>query len=277
MRLALKAQTAPSGQVVKTIRMFLLLKSKNSVVTILTVNSTHIKCAVYPTTYVTFSELVTNARAFNAIGDCSGSLAFTLMYNSKAKPKFGAFKQANFGYVDRPALWNSTSVAIKQCFYTSPSTGTRVLYDKHSQLTKLTAELNCLRWASALMGIVYNFIDEHETTTALSPSFLIPKMDFVKSALAISETDQEVFLLEEVINEEVEGPFIKYIGNGSVKPYNFLKGDEHRRGEFLSFCQHVQFLKTKGLAFVGDFQGKHEHMKSDYLLVTCYFKVADIY
>ena len=164
--------------------------------------------------------------------------------------------------VDRhPALWNSTSVAIKQCFYTSPSTGTRVLYDKHSQLTKLTAELNCLRWESALMGIVYNFINEHETNTGHSPSFLIPKMDFVKSVLAISETDQEVFLLEEVINEEVEGPFIKYIGNGSVTPYNFLKGDEHRQGEFLSFCQHVQFLKTKGLAFFSNFQGKHKHMK----------------
>ena len=158
---------------------------------------------MYPTAYVTFSELITHARAFDAIRDCSGSLAFTLMYNLKAKPKYGAFKQANFGYVDCPALWNSTSVAIKQCFYTSPSTGIRVLYDKHSQLTKLTAELNCLRWASALMGMVYNFIDEHETSSGLSPSFLIPKMDFVKSALAISKTDQEVFLLEEIINEEV--------------------------------------------------------------------------
>ena len=81
-------------------------------------------------------------------------------------------------------------------------------------------------------------------------------MVFVKSALAISEIDQEVFLLEEVISEDVEGPFIKYIGNGSVKPYDFLKSEARRRGELLSFCQHVQFLKTKGLAFVGDFQGK---------------------
>jgi hypothetical protein len=191
---------------------------------------------VYPTANVTFSDLVTHhARAFDAIGDCSGSLAFTLMYNLRAKPKYGAFKQAIFGYVDRPALWNSTLVAIKQCFYTSPSTGTRVLYDKHSQLKKLTAELNCLRWASALMGIVYNFIDEHKATNGLSPLFLIPEMIFVRSALAISETDQEVFLLEEVINEEVEGPFIsKYIGNGSVKPYDFLKSEERRRGEFVN-------------------------------------------
>jgi hypothetical protein len=35
MRQALQAQTAPSGQVVKTIRVFLLLKSKKIVIIIL--------------------------------------------------------------------------------------------------------------------------------------------------------------------------------------------------------------------------------------------------
>jgi hypothetical protein len=193
------------------------------------------------------------------------------MYNAKAKPKYGAFKQAIFGYVDRQEIWNSRSVAIKQCFYRSASTGARVLYDKHSQLKKLTTELNCLRWASALMGIVYDFISEFKTTNGITHDLIsIPKMVFVKSALAIAENDQEVFLLEEVIDDAVEGPFIKYIGNGSVRPFNFLTGDELRRGEFLSFCQHVQFLKTMGLAFVGDFQGKHEHIKMEQFLTFFY-------
>jgi hypothetical protein len=249
------------------------------VLIILTVNSTRIKCVVYPTADITFSELVTHARTFDAIGDCPGSLAVTLMYNSKGKPKYGAFKQTVFGYFDRPVLWNSTSVAIKQSFYISQTTGARVLYDKHTQLKKLATELNCLRWASALMGIVYTFIDEHKSTNGLSPSFAIPEMFFVKSALAISEIDQEVFLLEEVINDAEEGPFIKYIGNGSVRPFDFLEGEERHLGEFLSFCQHIQFLKTKGLAIVGDFQGKHEHIKIDYFLTSshgCSFKVEDI-
>jgi hypothetical protein len=268
MRQALQAQKPPSGQVLKTIRVFLLLISKifTVMITILTVNSTRIKCTVYPTAYITFSELVMHARAFDAIGDCSGSLDITLMYSSKPKPKYGAFKQAIFGYFDCLVLWSSTSVAIKQSFYLSSSTGARVLYDKHTQLKKLTTELNCLRWASALMGIVYSFINEYKTTSGhLSPSFPIrvPEMNFVKSALTISDIDQEVFLLEEVINDSAEGPFIKYIGNGSVIPYNFLEGEERHLGEFLSFCQHIQFLKTKGLAIVGDFQGKHEPIKFD--------------
>jgi hypothetical protein len=282
MRQALQAQTAPSGQVLKTIRLFLflLLISKKFIVIMLTVNSTHIRCIIYPTAYITFLELVANARPFDAVRDCLGAQEITLMYNLRAKPKYGAFKQAIFGYFDRPALWSSTSVAIKQTFYIKPTTGVRVLHDKHTQLKKISTELNCLRWASALMGIVYSFINDHKSTTGLSPSFQIPEMAFVKSALAISETDQEVFLLEEVIDEALEGPFIKYIGNGSVRPYDYLEGEWHRLGEFLTFCQHVQFLKTKELAFVGDFQGKHKHWLTKYYL-TCYIfyglQVEDIY
>jgi hypothetical protein len=160
--------------VVKTIHVFLLLKFNKFVVTILMVNSIHIKCVVYPTANITFSELVTHVHLFNPIEDCSGLLKFTLMYNLREKPKYEVFKLAIFGYVDCPDLWNhSTSVVIKQCFYRSLA-GTQVLYDKHSQLMKL----NCLCWASALMGIVYNFIDEHKVTNSLSP---LLSMVFVKS------------------------------------------------------------------------------------------------
>ena len=106
------------------------------------------------------------------------------------------------------------------------------------------------------MGLVYSFINEHKITNGPSP-FPIPEMVYVKSAIAIAEADQEVFLLEEVIND---APFTKYIGNGSVRPYDFLNGEQLHLGEFLSFGQHLQFIKTKGLAFVGDFQGKHDYI-----------------
>ena len=104
---------------------------------------------IYPTANITFSELVTHAPAFDAIGDCSSSVTITLLYNSKAKPKYRTFKQTIFGYFYQPVLWNSTSVAIKQSFYVLSMTGARILYDKHTQLKKLTTELNCLRWAAA--------------------------------------------------------------------------------------------------------------------------------
>ena len=53
-------------------------------------------------------------------------------------------------------------------------TRAQILYEKHTQLKKLTTELNCLPSASALMGMVYNFIDEYKTFNHLSPSFTNP-------------------------------------------------------------------------------------------------------
>ena len=53
----------------------------------------------------------------------------------------------------------------------------------------------------------------------------IPDMRFVKSALAIAEDSHDTFLLEEVIDDAVNGAFVKYIGNGSAKPYDFLEED----------------------------------------------------
>ena len=85
--------------------------------------------------------------------------------------------------------------------------------------------------------------------------FPIPSMRFVNSALAIADDTHDTYLLEEVIDDTVHGIFAKYIGNGSVQPFDFLEGDDIERGKFLSFCQHVQYIKTKGFAFVGDFQG----------------------
>jgi hypothetical protein len=62
-------------------------------------------------------------------------------------------------------------------------------------------------------------------------------------------------MVEEVIDEETDGIFVKYIRNGSVKPFDFLNGPAAYRAKFLAFAQHVQHLKTMGLAFISDFQG----------------------
>ena len=73
------------------------------------------------------------------------------------------------------------------------------------------------------MKMIYNFINEHKTINGLA-LFAISKMIFMKSTLAIA--NQEVFLLEEVTNDAIEGPFIKYIGNGFTRPFNFLDSEE---------------------------------------------------
>jgi len=67
---------------------------------------------------------------------------------------------------------------------------------------------------------------------------------------------RHTYIIEEVIDKAVDGMFVKYIGNGSVKPFDYLNGTALYHAEFLAFSQHVQYLKTKGLAFIGDFQDK---------------------
>jgi Alpha-kinase family len=207
---------------------------------------------VYLTAPTTFSSLIGQARSFDAIKDCKQAISTALIYNPHASPKYGSFKRAFFGRLSIPVIADSTSVCIKQCWYLCKSSGNRLPYDNHTQISKLSSEINCLRWASALMEMVYDFIYSYIDMHG-APSFAIPEMRFAESALAIVDTTHDTFMLEEVIDD---GNFVKYIGNGSVKPFDFLSGDVAYRADFLAFAQHVQYLKTKGLAFIGDFQGK---------------------
>jgi hypothetical protein len=221
---------------------------------------------LYPSAATTFSSLINHARAFDAIRDCEGPTPLTLIYNPNAAAKYGGFKKALFGHLSRPVFTDSTAVCIKQCWYLCKASGTRLAYDSHTQITKLSTEINCLRWASALMGMVYEFINKYIEIHG-GPPFIIPKMRFVKSALAISDTTRETYMIEEVIDEVADGMFVKYIGNGSVKPFDFLSGSTLHHAKFLAFSQHVQYLKTKGLAFIGDFQGKaHKQMTCQCIL-----------
>lgn len=219
------------------------------------VNTKAIRCVVYPTSDITFHSLIKHSRTFDATKESAGPKTATLMFDPREKPIYGAFKQALFGRLNEAVLSKSTSVVIKQCWYSTNVVGNRAVHDNHTQITKLTGEINCLRWASALMCLVYDFIASF-TKEHGPPPFTIPSMRFVRSGLAIAEGSHDTFLLEEVIDDATDGKFVKYIGNGSVEPFDFLEGDDVHRGKFLSFCQHVQYIKTKQFAFVGDFQGK---------------------
>ncbi|KAI0293284.1 hypothetical protein B0F90DRAFT_1596380, partial [Multifurca ochricompacta] len=92
------------------------------------------------------------------------------------------------------------------------------------------------------------------------PPFQIPRMRFVEASLAIecvtSEFDgARAFLLEEVIGGD-EGHFRKYLNNVLAAPVSFTNEDDEERAEFLTFSQHVQYFKTKKMAFVADYQGE---------------------
>jgi hypothetical protein len=219
------------------------------------VNTKSFKSMVYTTSDVDFYTLIKDARCFHAIRNCDNPMILTLLYDPGARHKYGAFKRACFGHLDQPLIGSSNSVVIKQCFYQCTATGQTLPFDNHTQVLKLSSEINCLRWASALMRLVYDYIDSYTTEHGVAP-FTVPRMRFVRNALAVVQGSHDTFLLEELIDEGIEGSFVKYIGNGSAKPLDFLDGEEMDRATFLCFCQHLQYVKTKCYAYVGDFQGE---------------------
>ncbi|KZT53343.1 kinase-like protein, partial [Calocera cornea HHB12733] len=62
------------------------------------------------------------------------------------------------------------------------------------------------------------------------------------------------YLVEEMIEDVAKGGFVKYLHNSSAIP-RMLSGEEGRISAFLSFSQHVQFVRTGGLAYISDYQG----------------------
>lgn len=224
-----------------------------------------------PPSSPSFAELV-NSPEYLLHPEKFPPLQVIISYPPSSKPFKGAFKIAHFGHTDIPLFGNSTQVCIKQTFFNSTSPvedsnskkplPSLVVYRGQTQAKKLSVELNCLGWASALMDLVYGFMKK-EVPVRGSPPFEVPHMRYVKAGLAIqvskgsADDTQHVYLLEEFIHDSEEpGGFVKYLNNNSAKPCKFQDEERSTRAEFLSFSQHVQFIETGGQAYLSDFQGR---------------------
>ena len=91
--------------------------------------------------------------------------------------------------------------------------------------------------------------------------FHVPQFRFVKAAIAIEQSSstsvkKTTFLLEEVIDSDLEGPFRKFLNNVSPEPLVMKTKADEERAKFLAFSQHVQYWKMKKQVFVSDYQGK---------------------
>lgn len=219
----------------------------------MSVNTISVSCVVFPAKPATFQSLLTNPKTYNVKDDSISPTKCELIYDPDGLAKFGGFKRALFGHTSIPILNSSSRICIKQCYYPDKGSTTRHIYDSASQVNFLSRDINCSRWATASMEIVYEFIAHSKCGT---PPFEIPKMRYVKVALAIAENNtRDTFLLEEVIDDDLDGPFVKYIGNGSAVPIRLASPDRAHIAAFLAFAQHVQYEKTKKMVFVADFQG----------------------
>ena len=180
----------------------------------------------------------------------------SINFDSSASKK-GAFKVAYFGtssvalmpVSEFKSASDANRVCAKFCFMMD-NMGREQPCLPSNQVRKLLMELRCLSWAHALMTLVYSFVDSFET-----PPIKVPNVAFVAAALAIGQhTTKEkghVLLLE----QPIQGTFRKFIHNASATILPIEDPNMRNIAEFLSFSQHVQYYKTKKLAFISDFQG----------------------
>ena len=172
--------------------------------------------------------------------------------SSMKQPKIGAVKMTRMGMLPTPLTSGSfasvCNVAVKQAYdrkYTSQTEFKPIPIRGAVQLQKLMSELTCMGWANALydstMVHIVRVVDHKGP-----PPFRVPKMRFVASALAQTAEDGDSFMLEECIDGERGGQFVKYIHNASAQVLkDKLPSPEYiMRGEFLSFVQHHQYWDT---------------------------------
>ena len=134
-----------------------------------------------------------------------------------------------------------------------PAVMTSVIrYGHGDELPLNIMEANLLYWATALMELTYGFIDRAIGKSAADPPVNIPRLRFVNAGLAVVvQTKPFSYLLEEVI----EGKFVKYVTNGSATPTFAPEEEEFELATFLCCTQHIQYMKTGQTAFISDYQG----------------------
>ena len=164
---------------------------------------------------------------------------------STSKVKKGGFKIAAFGTSTTSCFKSSITqdVCAKWMYHVvervTQDNGSLVTkyidvpHDSQKQFQNLSMEIACIVWAQVLLNVVYDFITA-ETMSLGQPPFQIPKFCFVESALTVehsSDSDAQaaaagqkttVFLVEEVIAKDLQGPYRKYLNNVSPVPLSMV-------------------------------------------------------
>jgi hypothetical protein len=226
---------------------------------------------------LTFSQLLDTEESELWL---SSESKFYQLHISRAEEhqKHGGFKVASPAHLDSTTMSSTVfmkhlpkglrkSLYAKQVFYRpkslTTSTAAITRYLGPSAVARIEMELKCIIWAQALLQLAYDYIKKFDDVNGPPPPHLInlPQFRFVHAALAVEQgkpsRDARAFLLEEEIDEEMEGKFRKYFNNTSPVPCQFIENITANilRADFLAFTQHLQFWKTGKLVFVADYQG----------------------
>jgi hypothetical protein len=178
--------------------------------------------------------------------------------------QIGSFKTAHprkVHFIEKlncPPFTNRT-VCVKQIYERREGSGAISRLKGRHELGAYSIECNILIWASILLDLTYQYI-EREITIRGEPDYPILNLRFTRTMIAVIEDTlmEKAFLIEEWINaDDDDFGFIKYVNNrvsqSCVTPS--APAQAHTIVAFLIFAQHVQWTKSKILAFTSDYQG----------------------
>jgi len=198
--------------------------------------------------------------------------------------KTGTFKTSHPGKVtldnnSELLPFTNGTVCVKQMYERNGNSGISRMKG-HLELDALLVECNCVRWASILMDLTYQFI-AREVKTRGEPPYPIPMLRFTRVMIAIvrDHSASKAFLVEEWIKTDGgDHQFIKYLNNrlGVPRHTSNLVPKAEKLIEFLIFAQHVQWMKTRYLAFTADYQGAGDLLTDPQIMSNPYVSLVHI-
>ena len=160
-----------------------------------------------------------------------------------------------------PQVGKRVDVASKRFFLESARGRRRWL--PGDEFPRVYAEGNILYWAHVLLSMVYDYV-HHIQTKKGDPPFSMPQVRFVNAAVGLTlrravnskaQFPYSTCLIIEELLHMPDGGFTKFISNGDAVPLVKMGEDGFEVAEFLSFSQHVQYIKTGKLVYISDYQG----------------------
>ncbi|KAJ3760083.1 hypothetical protein EV360DRAFT_40552 [Lentinula raphanica] len=78
---------------------------------------------------------------------------------------------------------------------------------------------------------------------------------FVPAAITLLDSDGGSKSATFIVEDRINGIWQKYVGNANAKPVMHPDQPGYERAQYMCFLQHLQFEKTRGLAYISDWQG----------------------
>ena len=198
----------------------------------------------------------------------------------------GSFKTSHPGKVQldnnlKLLPFTNGKVCVKQMYERKGNSGNGAIsrLKGNLKLDALLVECNCVKWASILLDLTYQFV-AHKVKTRGQPPYPILMLCFTRVMIALVHNlpAPKAFLVEEWIStDDGNHQFIKYLNNRVLHHISDSVPQAFKAQEiidFLIFAQHIQWKKSQYLVFTSNYQGAGDLLMDPQVMSNLYVSVT---